>query len=135
MVDTAQRTETTHVAAHWTRSAVQFGWTTSAIGVGAWIVFLGISSAVQPPPAAPAEPLPLSAVVVGLAFHLALLGAAVGFGMRRRYALWATAAGGLIMIGAAVMCYLGGHTGTWIAVQLASGVGLAATSTGLVRFS
>jgi len=116
-----------------TQAGPDFSWTVTAIAAVAWVTFMGISMAVQPPAPDPTAPIALSAVVVGLAFHSALFAAAAGLGTRHRYGLWATLAGGLVMIGAAVLCYWGGHTGTWIAVQLGSGVGLTAIATGLIR--
>jgi len=101
----------------------------------AWVVFLAISWAVQPAPADPDTPLSVSAALVGIAFHGALLAAAVGLGMRRRFGLIAGIGGGLALVGAAVVCWAGGHTGAWIAVQFTSGVGLTLASLGLLRLS
>ena len=55
--------------------------------------------------------------------------------MRQRFGLIATIAGGAVLMVAAGMCYLAGHTGVWIGVQLLSGVGLAAVGASLLKWA
>ncbi|MFQ5968186.1 MAG: hypothetical protein ACE5MI_11345 [Acidimicrobiia bacterium] len=92
----------------------------------AWIVFLPISLAAQPP-VDPAAPVSALAEVVALVFTLMLFGSVAGLTLRRRWGLLATIGGGVTMMTAASLCYLTGHTGTWIAIQLVAGIGIAAS--------
>ena len=108
--------------------------TSAVVAAVAWAVFVGVSFAVQPPPADPTAPPSEFAALVSLLFSSALFASLVGLGARRRWGLATTLGGGVVMIGAAVSCYLGGHTGSWIAIQLAAGVGLAVTGAALLRF-
>jgi hypothetical protein len=73
--------------------------------------------------------------VLSLLFTGSMLAAIAGLGARHRWGLLASIGGGLVMVAASVFCYLGGHTGAWIAIQLAAGTGLALTSLGLLRAS
>jgi hypothetical protein len=108
---------------------------TAAVAAGlAWIVFVSLSFAVQPP-VDPATPPSAMGEVLSLLFTGSMLAAIAGLGARHRWGLLASIGGGLVMVAASVFCYLGGHTGAWIAVQLAAGVGLALTSLGLLRAS
>lgn len=100
----------------------------------AWVGFVSLSFAVQPPPDPAAAPSAV-AELISLLFTGAMLAAIAGLGTRRRWGLMASIGGGLVMIAASTFCYAGGHTGAWIAVQLAAGVGLALTSLGLLRVS
>ena len=100
----------------------------------AWIGFVSLSFAVQPPPDPTTAP-GVVAEVMSLLFTGALLAAIAGLGTRRRWGLVASVGGGLVMIAASIFCYADGHTGSWIAIQLAAGIGLAATSWGLLRVS
>jgi hypothetical protein len=108
--------------------------TAAIAAAAAWIVFISLSFAVSPPPD-PAAPPSAMAEVLSLLFTGSMLGAIAGLGARHRWGLLASIGGGLVMIVASISCYVGGHTGAWIAVQLAAGAGLALTSLGLLRAS
>lgn len=108
--------------------------TAAIAAAAAWIVFVSLSFAVQPPPD-PAAPPSAMAEVLSLLFTGSMLAAIAGLGARHRWGLLASIGGGLVMIVASISCYVGGHTGAWIAVQLAAGAGLALTSLGLLRAS
>ena len=104
---------------------------TLAVGLGAaWVVLFGISLAVEPTPDPAATPSALG-VLLSTALLFAVMTTGLGLAMRERWALYASLAGGLILTTAAATCFLTGHTGSWIAIQAASGLAL----TGLSRWS
>lgn len=105
------------------------GWFLAAANIVAWLTFLGIVIAVQPAvdPEAPVDPV---SMFVSLALWSTMFGALFGLGARARWGYLATAAGGVLLMGAAAACFAGGHTGAWIVIQTLAGGGLAATGAG-----
>jgi hypothetical protein len=102
------------------------------VAAAAWVFFIAVTEAVAPPPDPDAAPGAL-AVSISLVFTLALFGAIAGLAMRQRWGLWATAAGGGLLVFGSLVCFAGGHTGLTPLVQLGSGVGLASAGLLLAR--
>ena len=99
----------------------------------AWVVFFGISYSVQPPmPDPPPAPDALS-LSISLVLMVTMLAAITGLGLRRRWGALASIAGGGVLMLGATTCYLTGHTGSWIAIQFAAGLGLAAVAAAAFR--
>lgn len=101
--------------------------------VVAWVGFTWISVAVQPPPADPTAVPDALAVLISTVWTMLLFASIAGIGLRQRWGLATTFAGGLLMVGASTYCYTAGHTGVWLATQFVAGVGLAATGAVLAR--
>lgn len=95
----------------------------------AWIAALAAVFSTQPPPPDPAPDPSTLDMLVSSAFTLAMLGSFVGLSARQRWGLAATVGGGLVLLGAGALCFLTGHTGGWIAVQMIAGAGLAGAGT------
>ena len=136
MIDTREPTSKHRIATPPTAQADggSISRTVAAAAAVAWVVFVSMSFAVQPAPDPGTQPS-ATAELLSLLFTGALLAGIAGLGTLRRWGLVASMAGGLVMIAASIFCYVGGHTGAWIAIQLAAGVGLAVTSLGLLRAS
>lgn len=104
-----------------------------AAGLGvAWVLMLALTTATQPP-ADPDAPITALGLTIELAFTFALLGAAAGLGMRRRWGVGASLFGGAVLVFGAVACFATGHTGAWIAAQLGAGLALSGLSIGALR--
>lgn len=105
----------------------------TAFAAVAWVVFTWISVAVQPAPADPAAAPDTLALLISTAWTMLLFASIAGIGLRQRWGLMTTFAGGALMIGASLYCYATGHTGIWLATQFVAGAGLAATGAVLAR--
>ena len=104
-----------------------------ALGLGiAWLVIVGISWATAPPPD-PNDPITATAYVLSTLFLFAILGTAIGLGMRQRWGLLPSFGGGLLLLGTAAVCLAGGHSGIELYGQLGSGAFLTAVTMGAWR--
>lgn len=95
----------------------------------AWVAALVAVFSTQPPPPDPVPDPSTLDVLVSSSFTLAMLASFVGLSARQRWGLAATVGGGLVLLGAGALCFLTGHTGGWIAVQMIAGAGLAGAAT------
>lgn len=105
----------------------------AAIAAGvAWVFFIAITEVATAAPDPDVAPGAL-AVTISFAFTVVLFAAIAGLAMRQGWGLWATAAGGGILVFGSLVCFAGGHTGLTPLVQLASGVGLTSAGLALAR--
>jgi hypothetical protein len=103
----------------------------AAIGAVAWVVLLGIGITVEPPPANPNAVDPWFVEALGMMVLTAVVGAFVGFWLRRRWSLAASLLASGLLVVSTVACPASGHhtnVGAWWVVQLGCGLGLLATS-------
>ena len=86
-----------------------------ALAVGVlWIALIALIFSISPAPVG--EPSAL-AVTVSVLFELALIGTLVGLVTMRRWGLLASMGAAVVMLAAAALCSLGGHTGAWLVAQ------------------
>lgn len=100
------------------------GWLLPLVTVAAWVGLVSLVFAVAPPPD-PDAPVDMLSVVLSEVFWFSALGTLAALVTRSRWAYGLTAVGGVTLAAGAVVCFAGGHTGAWIAVQALAGVGLA----------
>ncbi|MDH3606151.1 MAG: hypothetical protein OER12_04060, partial [Acidimicrobiia bacterium] len=81
---------------------------------------------------APADPT-ATAIAVGVAFDLTVLGTLAGFAVLQRWGLLASAAGGVVFLVGAGLCSLGGHTGGWLVAQYITGAAILGVSQAAFR--
>jgi peptidoglycan/LPS O-acetylase OafA/YrhL len=101
-------------------------------GTVAWVVFLAVGIAVEPPADNPSAGEAWWVSLLGTALLVAMAGTLAGLWQRRRWGLAASLAGSGLLLLSTVMCPVSGHhthLGAWWVVQLGCGLGLAATST------
>jgi len=112
----------------------EISWRSALATAGVWLAAMLILDAVAPP----ADP---DAVVSGfelsmtLAYTSALMVGAVGLALRQRIGVMATVAGGGLFVVGSVSCWMGGHVGSWIAVQAVLGTAMMLFGTGVLRRS
>ena len=86
-----------------------------ALGVGLlWIVLVGLILSIAPEPVGNPSAFAVTGSVV---FELALLATLAGLLAMRRWGLLASMGAAVVMLGAAALCSLGGHTGAWLVAQ------------------
>ncbi|NNC93908.1 MAG: hypothetical protein HKN80_15600 [Acidimicrobiia bacterium] len=95
-----------------------------------WVVSLYVVFSLAP---APTGDPTATAIAVGVAFDLSLLGTLAGFVMLRRWGLLASAAGGVVLLVGAGLCSLGGHTGGWLVAQYVTGAAILGVSQSAFR--
>lgn len=95
-----------------------------------WAVSLYVLFSLAP---APSGDPGATALAIGLALDLSLLAALVGFAVRARWGLLASAAGGGVLLLGAALCSLGGHTGGWLVAQYVTGAMILGVSQAAFR--
>ena len=95
-----------------------------------WIVSIFVVFSIAPAPAA--DPT-ATAIAVGVAFDLTVLGTLAGFAVLQRWGLLASAAGGVVFLVGAGLCSLGGHTGGWLVAQYITGAAILGVSQAAFR--
>ena len=110
------------------------GWFLPVANAIAWLVFVGIALAVQPP-IDPDAPVDAVSAAISLGLWTTMFAAVFGLASRASWGFGATGLGGLCLIGAATTCFAAGHTGAWLVAQGLAGVGLATTGFASWRFS
>lgn len=99
----------------------------AVVVAASWVVVWAIVGAMAPTPD-PDAVLNTFDVTMQVVFTLALLSAAFGLALRARLGVMASIAGGLVFMAGSISCWMGGHVGTWIAVQFVGGAALAGLS-------
>jgi hypothetical protein len=97
----------------------------------AWVLFVGLALAVQPP-TDPAAPVDAASMILSTFLWMSALAAITGLLAGERWGHAATAAGGVFLVGTVIACYAGGHTGAWLLTQALCGVGL--TTVGMITW-
>lgn len=100
-----------------------------AIGV-LWVASLVVVFSIAP---APTGDPSTTAIMVGVAFDLAVLATLAGFVTLQRWGLLASAAGGAVFLVGAGLCSLGGHTGGWLVAQYVTGAAILGVSRAAFR--
>jgi hypothetical protein len=95
-----------------------------------WMVGLYVVFSLAP---APTGDPSTTAILIGLAFDLALLGMIAGFAVLQRWGLLASAAGGAVLLFGAGLCSLAGHTGGWLVAQYVTGAMILGVSRAAFR--
>ncbi|MEE9472987.1 MAG: hypothetical protein V3V82_03280 [Acidimicrobiia bacterium] len=86
-----------------------------ALAVGIlWVVLVGLVFSIAPEPVG--DPTAV-AVTVSVMFELALMGTLAGLLALRRWGLLVSMGAAGVMLAAAALCSLGGHTGAWLVAQ------------------
>ena len=108
-------------------------WFLPAANAVAWLVFVGIALAVQPP-IDPEAPVDTTSAMISLGLWTTMFASFFGLAQRSRWGYGGTGIGGFFLVGAAVTCFAAGHTGAWLVAQGMAGVGLATTGFASWRF-
>lgn len=95
-----------------------------------WLVSLYVVFSLAP---APTGDPSATAVAIGIAFDLALIGTLAGFAILQRWGLLASAGGGVVLLIGAGLCSLGGHTGGWLVAQYVTGAAILGVSQAAFR--
>ena len=95
-----------------------------------WLVSLYVVFSLAP---APTGDPTATAIAVGIAFDLALIGTLAGFAVLQRWGLLASAGGGVVLLIGAGLCSLGGHTGGWLVAQYVTGAAILGISQAAFR--
>ena len=86
-----------------------------ALAVGVlWIALIGLIFSITPAPVGDPSTF---AVTVSVLFELALIGTLAGLVAMRRWGLLASMGAAVVMLAAAALCSVGGHTGAWLVAQ------------------
>ena len=109
-------------------------WAMAALTAVLWVMALTIAFSVQPA-TDPDAPLSTLAAMTGIALWSTLfIGGGLLAGRFRAGLLASGSASGVLLFGVTT-CYLGGHTGSWLAVQGLLAVGLGAYSISMLHIT
>ena len=101
------------------------------LGLGVlWGVLLALVFSIAP---APVDDPSVLAVTVSVLFELGLVATLAGLVAMRRWGLLASMGAAVVMLSAAALCSLGGHTGAWLVAQYVAAAALFTVSRAAFR--
>lgn len=110
----------------------QISWGSTLTLAIAWVASIAVLEAIAPAPD-PTATLSGFEMFMTLGYTAALMVGAIGLALRQRIGVMAAIAGGGLFVLGSVSCWMGGHVGSWIAVQAVLGGVLMLLGTGVLR--